>query len=273
MNKGNDSTCIRCAKIRRVKFLKIKLFVVIITIGLLSACREHPVRLNKIAASQVRIDSTLQPDDSLEAFIQPYRDHVNTTLDAPLAYAPRVLSKTDGKRSTSIGNMMADMLLARTDTLMARQGRPPVDFTVLNHGGIRSLISPGLVSRRTAYEIMPFENSIQVVSMHGKSIRDLVAFLITSDRPHPFAGMQIRLDADGSLSSVNIAGSPFDENREYRIATSSYLVQGGDDMGFFAAADSVYETGYSIRNALIDYFIQTDTLDATVDERFIEAGK
>lgn len=239
----------------------------------MAACRERPVSLREITASQVLIDSTLRADDSLEAFIKPYRDHVNATLDAPLAYAPRTLTKTDGKRTTSIGNMMANMLLARTDTLLARQGRPAADFAVLNHGGIRSLISPGHVSRRTAYEIMPFENSIQVVAMRGKSVRDLVAFLIASDRPHPFAGMQIRLDANGALASVNIGGSPFDENRVYQVATSSYLVQGGDDMGFFAGADSVYETGYSIRNALIDYFIQTDTLKAAIDNRFTEAGQ
>ena len=256
-----------------MKFLKIKLFVSIVTIGGFLGCREQPLHLSEIAVSQVSIDSTLRPDDSLEAFIRPYRDHVTATLNEPLAYAPTTLSKTDGQRNTSIGNLMADMLLARTDTLLALQGRPPADLAVLNHGGIRSLISPGPVSRSTAYEIMPFENSIQVVAMQGKSIRDLVAFLIASDRPHPFSGMRIQLDSRGSLASVDIAGSPFDENRVYQVATSSYLVQGGDDMGFFAGADSVYETGYSIRNALIDFFIQVDTLRATVDDRFIEARK
>jgi 2',3'-cyclic-nucleotide 2'-phosphodiesterase (5'-nucleotidase family) len=69
---------------------------------------------------------------------------------------------------------------------------------------------------------------------------------------------------------VNIQGVPFDENRTYYVATSSYLTQGGDDMVFFKDAMSITETDYYIRNALIDYFKKTDTLAPRIDSRFIK---
>ena len=117
---------------------------------------------------------------------------------------------------------------------------------------------------------MPFENIIVVVELKGKSVRDLISFLIKEDRPHPIAGLQIVLDKDINLQSVNIQGKPFDENRTYSVATSDYLVSGGDNMGFFKEGLKTVEIDYLIRNAMIDYFRKVDTIAPTVDDRFIQ---
>ena len=246
----------------------MKHFVIFITILGLVACRDRPLQVQRITAAQTAVDSTLVPDDSLEAYIRPYREHVAEELNAPLSFAPMLYSKSDGALNTSIGNLMADIVREQTDTLMSLQNKLPVDLVVLNHGGIRSVISPGPVSQRTAYEVMPFENTIAVVSLTGPAMRSLFAFLAESGRPHPISGMEITLQADGQIGSVRIGGQPFNEDRVYRVATSDYLLGGGDDMGFFASGQSVETTGYKIRNALIDYFRRTDTLRAAVDGRF-----
>jgi len=78
------------------------------------------------------------------------------------------------------------------------------------------------------------------------------------------------LNNDDSLREVNIQGVPFDENRHYYVATSSYLTQGGDDMSFFKDALSISPTDYYIRNAMIDYFNTVDTLRPKRDERFMK---
>ena len=257
-----------------MRYLYLKLFVVSVTFSALSGCRQKPPALSRIEATQARIDSTLLPDDSLAAFIRPYHDHVNEVLDAPLAYAPALLSKKDGVLNTSLGNLLADIVLQESDTLYRRQAGKNVDFAVLNFGGIRSVISEGPVTERTSYEVMPFENTIYVVAMRGRAIRDLVSFLIQADVPHPIAGLQIELSPDGSLRSVTIGGKPFDEEQTYYVATSNYLVGGGDGMGFFRGATEAVDTGYLIRNAMTDYFKRTDTLRASVDDRFIKlSGK
>ena len=248
--------------------LYTKLFVVFITICLVSSCREKPVELKTITGDRIAITDSLPTVDSLEQFILPYRNRVNQVLDSTLAYAPYPITKSDGKWNTTAGNLMADIVLEQATPIFKMRTGQMVDFVLLNHGGIRSIISEGPVTARTAYEVMPFENQIAVTKLKGPALRQLVSFLIRSGRAHPIAGIQITLDKNSSLKSVTIQGKPFEENRSYYVATSDYLLKGGDDMGFFKENDTVIMLDYKIRNAMIDYFQKVDTLKPEVDNRF-----
>ena len=250
--------------------LYIKLFVVFITVLNAAACRQQGVHLHEIATSQVRIDSTLGEADSLDAYIAPFRNRINEVLSTPLCYAPETLSKTDGTRNTSMGNLMADILLQQADKMLRMRENIPVDVAVMNHGGIRASISKGPVSERTAYEVMPFENGLVVVAMRGHAVKTMVEFLRKATVPHPVSGMKIRLDAEGNLESLRIQGNPLDPGKLYYVATSDYLIGGGDGMTFFQEHEALYKTGYKIRNAMVDYFKEIDTLRSRVDDRFIQ---
>lgn len=248
--------------------LKIKQFVTIITIIFLTSCKDQPRKLSEIDSIQIPIDSTLAEADSIDSFIAPYRKRVNEVLDSALAYAPKMLTKDDGPYNTSAGNLLADIILSEANPIFKTRTGKNIDFVLMNHGGIRSIISKGNVSARTAYQVMPFENSIVVVELSGKSVLEMVNFLIKSKRAHPIGGMQIVLDKNDKLYSLKIQGQPFVENRNYYVATSNYLVTGGDNMGFFKEMLNSTDTDYLIRNAIIDYFKKVDTLNAKVDDRF-----
>ena len=250
--------------------LKIQQIVIFITLWAVTSCREQARHLSEIRGNQLSITDSLQGSDSTDAFIAPYRNRLNAVLDSTLAYAPHLFSKTDGTYNTTAGNLLADLVLAQANPIFHARTGKEIDFVLLNHGGIRSVISPGPVSARTAYQVMPFENSIVVAEMDGRAVRELVAFLIAADRPHPISGIQIVLGPDNSLEEVNVGGVPFDENRMYYVGTSSYLTQGGDDMVFFKKAAAFTETDYYIRNAIIDYFKEVDTLRARIDDRFMK---
>ncbi len=250
--------------------LKIQHFVIFITIIICSSCKDQKSQLTEIEGKQLSITDSIAAVDSVQAFIEPYRLRVNTVLDSTLAYAPHTISKTDGAYNTTAGNLMADIILERANKVFKLRTGKEVDFVVLNHGGIRSIISKGKVSARTAYQVMPFENNIVVVAMKGKAVRDLISFLINSGRAHPIAGLRIVMDKNKRLQSADIQGKPFDENRIYHVATSDYLVSGGDNMGFFKEAEEVTEIDYLIRNAIIDHFKDNDTIAPLVDDRFIQ---
>jgi 2',3'-cyclic-nucleotide 2'-phosphodiesterase (5'-nucleotidase family) len=250
--------------------LNIKQIVIFLTIISFFSCRETPETLAEIQGKQLPITGAQSESDSMEAFISPYRDRVNQLLDSTLCFAPYTISKADGTYNTTAGNLLSDIVLEQANPIFKARTGHEIDFVLLNHGGIRSLISPGPVTARTAYEVMPFENSIVVAELSGKSVRELVTFLIDSHRPHPISGLQIVIDKKDHLQEVNIQGVPFDENRTYYVATSSYLTQGGDNMVFFKDALGFTETDYFIRNAMIDYFQKTDTLTPRVDDRFIK---
>ncbi|MBT2160992.1 5'-nucleotidase C-terminal domain-containing protein [Zobellia barbeyronii] len=250
--------------------LKIKHFVVFVTFSFLYSCGEQQPNLQNIDAKQIIIDSSLATTESIEILVKPYRERIDQVLDSTLAYAPYPISKTDGELNTTAGNLMADIVLSEANPIFKSRTGHTIDLVLLNHGGIRSLISKGNVSSRTAYEVMPFENSIVVAELKGSSILKLASYLRDSGRPHPIAGLQLILDSENEIQSISIQGKPLQEDKIYYVATSNYLVNGGDSMVFFEDALNTTNTDYLIRNAMIDYFKKTDTLKPVVDNRFIK---
>jgi len=250
--------------------LKNKHFVIIVTYMIFLGCEEYVPKLRNVEGQRIQINYTATPKDSIESFISPYRNRINQVLDSVLAYAPKTLSKTEGTLNTAAGNLMADIIIEEVNPIYkARTGRG-IDFAVLNHGSIRSIISSGNISERTAYEIMPFENSVVIAELDGKTVRAMVSFLINAEVAHPISGIQIIVDKNKSLQAVNIHGKPFNENKTYFVATSDYLITGGDKMDFFKDYISLTDSDYLIRNTLIDYFKKMDTITAFEDDRFIQ---
>tara|TARA_R110002012_G_scaffold322096_1_gene555385 strand:+ start:73611 stop:74378 length:768 start_codon:yes stop_codon:yes gene_type:complete len=250
--------------------LKIKHFVIFITILFFVSCKEQKQSLSEMAGNRISITDSISDNTAISDFVLPYKQRIDEVLDSTLAYASVYISKTDGKLNTSAGNLMADAVLALANPVFKARTKHDIDFVLLNQGGIRSPISIGNVSARTGYEIMPFENSVVVVGLKGTAIRGMIRYLVENKTPHPIAGIQIIINKDDSLAAVYIQGKPFDEEKIYYVATSNYLVTGGDNMSFFEDHISITETDYLIRNIMIDYFGKMDTLTPKIDDRFIK---
>ena len=253
-----------------MRVLNFKLIVLFITIQVLGGCANSELKLKEITVQQIPVTNGITANDSIANFIVPYRNHINEVLDAPLSYSPETLSKQSGMLNSNIGNLMADIVREQTDFLMQKKGLPKVDMSLLNFGGIRSVISAGYVSERTAYEVMPFENSIIVVELTGEPLKEMIDYLMREKVAHPFSGLVIILNSDGSLQQASINERPIDFSKTYRVATSNFLFGGGDGMDFFKSGLNPLETGYLIRNAMTDYFRKTDTLRAHIDNRFFQ---
>ncbi|MRH99856.1 hypothetical protein GH721_04845 [Kriegella sp. EG-1] len=255
---------------KQTYFFKIKQIVIFTTICFLTSCTPKKTTLNDVVGKEITIDSALIVDVEIDSFIKPYYNRINKVLDSTLSYTPKMLSKDDGRYNSSLGNLMADILLEQSNPTFTSRTGNNVDFALFNHGGIRSIISKGNISARTAYEVMPFENAIIVVELNGKSIQKLVQYVIDYDSPHPVAGVQIIINKNNTPKEIKIQGKPLDPNRSYFVATSSYLVTGGDNMVFFKDGLSFTDIDYSIRNSMIDYFKKIDTIKTSVDNRVIK---
>lgn len=249
----------------------MKQFVAFITICLCISCGRQPSTIHSISGIQLPVDSSVVTNDSIDAFIRPYRDRVNQVLDSVLAYAPVTLTKTDGALNSSEGNLMADIILTRSRPIFESRTGKKVDMALMNYGGIRNVISAGPVTARTAFEVMPFENYIVVLEIPGSLVREMAHYLIASDRPQPMAGFQIVLNPQGRLQAVNVNGIPLDENKTYYLATIDYLLEGGGNADFLKQNQGVTDLNYLLRNAMIDYFGAVDTVKAEVDDRFIKS--
>ncbi|WP_204345443.1 5'-nucleotidase C-terminal domain-containing protein [Psychroserpens algicola] len=236
---------------------------------LLSSCKQE-VHLNKIEGQQINISDSLEIDQTIEDFVKPYREHVNKNLDSVLAYAVDTYTKSDGDYNTAIGNMMADAVYEQSNPIFKNRTGEDIDFVLLNHGGIRAIISKGNVTTRTAYEVMPFDNSTVVVKLKGTQVKELIDYLVKAKRAHPISKLNIVLDSDGNFKSAGLNGQALDFDKTYNVATNDYLYNGGDRMDFFKTNDSLYILDYKVRNVLIDYFKKIDTLNPVIDNRFIQ---
>lgn len=246
----------------------IKHFVIFITIVVFPGCRQAKSHLQKIDGQKLTISGKITPDDHLEAFISPFKTHLDSLLSEELCYAPRTMAKTESPYNTAIGNLLCDMVYTQVNPIFQSRTGHNIDVILLNYGGIRAGISRGPVTRKTAYEVMPFENTVEVLELTPERMEDLVAFLANSKRAHPFWGMEIHLDARGALQHYSIQGAPLNRDKTYYVATSNYLADLGDNMHFFQDPLSRKSMDYLVRNAMIDYFAKQDTLTTVKDNRF-----
>jgi len=237
----------------------------------LMACKD-PLKISKVEGVRIEITDSLKNESKIDTFIAPFKAHIDSSLNAPLCYSPKVFTKKDGELNTAIGNMMADAIMELADPVFRSRTGHHLDFVLLNHGGIRSVIPEGPVTTRTAYQIMPFENEVVVVGLKGEQIKSLLTYLKKAKRAHPISKeLQIRLNEDYELISATIHKVPFDENRLYYIATNDFLYDGGDKMNFFKPNAYFSSLNYKVRNVLIDYFKTVDTLKIAADNRFIRS--
>ena len=249
--------------------MNYKYFILGILISLFYSCKQE-IYLTKIEGKRREINDNLTGDKAIEAYIKPYREHVENDLDSVLTYSKDTYSKSNGELNTAIGNFMADAVYDMSNPVFKSRTGKDIDMVLLNHGGIRSILSKGNVTSRTAYQLMPFDNSVVIAELKGTYINELITYLQNAKRAHPISKLKIKLDADFELLEATINKEPIDVNRTYYVATNDYLYNGGSRMTFFEKSDSLYVLDYKIRNLLIDYFKKVDTLSPVIDDRFIQ---
>jgi 2',3'-cyclic-nucleotide 2'-phosphodiesterase (5'-nucleotidase family) len=255
----------------------LKLFVIFLTFIFIASCSKQNYDITKIEAKLIPIaeKSNQVPDQSpedekvqqIENFIKPYREHINKDLDSVLAYCPVTLDKSSGKWQTTIGNLVADVTLMRGNLVFNAREQKNIDICLLNHGGIRSILPKGNVTSRTAFQIMPFENSLVVIALKGAQIFELAAYFIDEKKPHPLSGMTFTIDKNNTAKNILIQGKPIEKEKIYYIGTNDYLANGGDKMYFFKKGIQKYILDYKLRNILIDYFKEVDTIPIIDDSR------
>lgn len=250
--------------------MRFKYLIVAIITFLAFNCKHPKAYLSKIEGKQIKITDSLTADSEIDAFIKPYREHVEKNLDSVLAYASSNYITSEDELNTAIGNFFADAVFEEANPIFKMRTGKNIDMVILNQGGIRANISKGKITTKTAFELMPFENSIVVTALKGSQLENLISFLINSKTGHPISKLKLVIDKDFNLVEVTINGNKIDPNKTYYVATNDFLYNGGDDMTFFKPNEGYYFLNYKIRNALIDNFKEQDTINPVKDDRFIQ---
>ncbi|WGK94222.1 MULTISPECIES: 5'-nucleotidase C-terminal domain-containing protein [Flavobacterium] len=247
-----------------------KLFVIFITFVLTVSCGKPNYQLTRIEGKRIPIKETIQKTPEIEQFVNPYREHIDADLSAVLAYSPETLDKSGSKWQSSLGNLLADVAFKAGDKVFQLREKKSVNICLLNSGGIRSILPKGNVTARTAFEIMPFENSLVVIALKGEQVQELVDYFIATKKAHPIAGITFTIQKNNIPKNILVQGKPIDLNTIYYVATNDYLANGGDNMNFFKKGIEKFDLEYKLRNILIDYFKEVDTIPVINDIRITE---
>jgi len=212
-----------------------------------------------------RIDIVGLEDSTLTHIINVYKDSIDLKLDNVIGFSKGLYTKDDYSKikfNSSLGNLIADIIFKQADSVFYKSFGNNIDFVLQNHGGIRSSLLEGEIKLTDAYKILPFENEIVVLEISKEVFDEMVLFLSNEKFPHPISGFSIMddkalIDKEKSL------------NDKFFLATNDYLLSGGDNMFFLERNSGVFNLGYSLRDAFIDYTINEEDLESKVDNRFI----
>ncbi|MDG1014790.1 MAG: 5'-nucleotidase [Flavobacteriaceae bacterium] len=246
-----------------------KLVKIIMIISLILSCNNSRILVNT-DGENISINREIEPVKQVEDIVNPYKLNLDKTMNKVLSFSVNNYSKNDGDYNTAIGNLMADAVLELTNPVFKDRTEKNIDMVLLNHGGIRSILPKGKVTTKTAYKLMPFENSVVVAALKGSVVFEMINYLKISNKAHPTSGLELVINADDSYEKIQIGGKAVDSEKLYYIATNDYLYKGGDRMEFFKKSDTLYKLNYKIRNVLLDYFSIHDTLNPKADQRFIK---
>lgn len=244
----------------------LKLFVLLLTFTSLISCAEKKYHITRIEGKEIAVTDKNSEVAEIENFIKPYRDNIDKDLSLVLANAPETIDKS-GEWQTPMGNFLSDITFDKSNRIFQLREKKSIDICLLNHGGIRTIISKGDVTARNAFEIMPFENSAIVVGLKGEQILEIANYIIAEKKPHPLKGLTFTIGKDNQPKNIAVNGKALENDKIYYVVTSDYLVNGGDNMLFFKKSIEKYDLDYKLRNIIIDYFKANQTIIANKDIR------
>lgn len=189
-----------------------------------------------------------EKDMEVDSIITIYRYDLEKEMSQILAFSDQTMTR--GTPEGLLNNFVADLVFEIGREIYL--GDQPIDFCLLNYGGLRAPIPQGPVTMSHVFELMPFENEMVVITLSPEKTLELFDYLATARVGMPVSGIRLKLEED-EAKEVTIDGQPFNPDRNYRVLTSDYLAGGGDNMTFFLDPVKYEYLGLRIRDAIIKH--------------------
>jgi len=236
--------------------MQYKFYATVLSILLLAACKS-PTILSKIETTEYILSDTSIAEDSLiTEKIRPYSEKMSADMGIVLAQSSQAMSK--GLPESLLGNFVADLCFERVRREYKPQDGHSVDFAFFNNGGLRKSLPAGNITKGDIYELMPFENELVILTLDAEVLKKLLNF-IASKGGEPVSALRFVIK-DKTAVDINIGGIALDPNKIYKVVTSDYLANGGDNYSFLSSAINRESTSIKIRDAIIqDLYIAGKT--------------
>jgi 2',3'-cyclic-nucleotide 2'-phosphodiesterase/3'-nucleotidase len=148
-----------------------------------------------------------------------------------------------------------ESLLGSVADVMVLEGGAEIAFE--NAGGLRADLPEGNVTNGNILDALPFLNSLVICEMTGAQIREVIEQGLSLERGLIQAsGLRATYDITKQngqrLVELRIGGAPVNDTRVYRVATNSFIAQGGDLYQTFLQTKQT-DTGTALSDLVIEY--------------------
>ncbi|MBP5445664.1 MAG: 5'-nucleotidase C-terminal domain-containing protein, partial [Acholeplasmatales bacterium] len=165
------------------------------------------------------------------------------------------------------------------------------DVTIMNAGSVREDILEGDITYQEVINTMPFSNDVLVKVITGQDILDALEFGVrtlpeSTSRFPQVSGITykidmgipssvvvdkdevfVRVDGERRVFDVMVNGEPLDLEKEYTLATNSFIIEGGDGYSMFAKHKEIYKLSIGVDNEVLLRYIN-ETLNGVVPEKY-----
>lgn len=215
---------------------------------LLSGCKSHYV-VTDVQSSRIAIDASLDAIQSQEALqlIAPYRASIDSMMNTVLGQSEVAMGRN--RPECLLGNLVAEVLRLSAARVLGQ----PADMGLINIGGLRADVGAGDFTVSNAFEVLPFENSLCVLTLKGSDMKELMANIAIRGG-EGISGATLVFNSKNEVVEAKVQGQPIDDNRMYTLGTIDYLSEGND--GLHALPKAVKKDcpdGLTLRGLFIDY--------------------
>lgn len=197
----------------------------------------------------------IKPDEKMEKLLKPFKDKGDSSLLIEIGSADQeFIGRRDIVRNeeTNLGNLVSK---AFKEKFQANVG-------IVNSGGLRDSIYPGIVTIETVLMVLPFAGEVVTAELTGEELAKYLEFVVTSLTPGSgsfpqISGAEIVIDKNTrKLKSLKIEGKDFDPAQKYLIALPEFIAAGGDKY----PALNFRKYGYVDADLVKEYILKVKTL-------------
>jgi 2',3'-cyclic-nucleotide 2'-phosphodiesterase (5'-nucleotidase family) len=231
--------------------MKVRLLVVPFLLILLGACSTITETSSyDYTNHSITIGADSIVDEKFNSILAPYKLEVESKMSEVIAHSDSAL--TSFRPESPLSNFLSDLILGfGSDYALENDLTVLPQFSLFNHGGIRSSFPEGDITIRNAFELMPFENEMVLLLLKGQQVIDLADY-IASRNGEGVSGIVFGM-YDNKAVDIKVQGLKVDKNKRYWLVTSDYMANGGDGMKVLTWAEDRINTEMKMRDVIIDY--------------------
>jgi 5'-nucleotidase len=198
--------------------------------------------LQSLDFEAIPVNNDVPEDPAVAAVVKTYEDKISAALGETIGRTSVALDarqRSSRSQETNLGDWVTDVYRRRLNA----------DIAIVNGGSIRSnaVVAPGPLSQRDILSLFPFCNPVVKVRVSGLQIKQALENGVSrlndeeAGRFPQVSGLRFSYDGRKPVGSrvveVTVNSRPLDEKKTYSLASTTYLIGGGDDYSMFKSPE------------------------------------